>query len=198
VEVTEMTSQNIGDSGYTLEELADYHERGRMPADAAIEGDPQCRAILDSMDRLGTLSRALVEHDAQIVIEESWFEQIIGAVARESRAGRDLPLSETGDVRLVVTEGAVRGLVRDAGDSVEGVVVESVDVAVLPESEGESIDVALSISVLYGVAMRELAERVRDAVASALHQSTPWTVGAVDVIIDSLRTRDESAGKDER
>lgn len=187
-----MTSKTIGDSGYTLEELADYHERGRTPADAAIDGDPQCRAILDSMDRLGSLSRALVEHDAEIVIEESWFEQIIGAVARESRAGRDLPISATGDTRLVVTEGAVRGLVRDAGDSVAGVLVESVEVSVLPESAGESIDVALSISVLYGMAMRALADRVRDAVASALQQSTPWSVGRIDVTIDSLRTRDDA------
>lgn len=194
-----MTSQSIGDSGYTLEDLADYHERGRMPANAAIDGDPQCRAVLDSMDRLGTLSRELVEHDAAIAIEESWFEQILGAVARESRAGRDLPIYEAGDVRLVVTEGAVRGLVRDAGDSVDGVLVESVDVSVLPETEGESIDVALSISVLYGTVIHELAEQVRDAVASALQQSTPWSVGDVDVTIDSLRTRDDDAtGKDQR
>ena len=42
--------------GVTLEELAAYHDRGRTPAIAAIEGDPQCRAVLDSMDRLGALS----------------------------------------------------------------------------------------------------------------------------------------------
>ena len=110
-----MDTDGIGDSGYTLEEIADYHERGRTPAIAAIDGDPQCRAILDSMDRLGALSRELLEREADVALEESWFQKILGEVARESRAGRDLPMDDGDDIVLVVTEGAVRGLVRDAG-----------------------------------------------------------------------------------
>jgi len=187
VEVSAMATETIGDSGYTLEELAEYHEQGRTPAIPAIDGDPQCRAILDSMEHLGALSRELVEKDAAVELEESWFEQIIGEVARESRAGRDLPIGSDDEVRLVVTEGAVRGLVRDAGDGVEGVLVERVDVQV----EDGRVDVALSISVLYGHALPEIAERVRHAVHGAITRSASWTAGAVDVTIDSLRVREE-------
>ncbi|MGO8608821.1 hypothetical protein ACC848_38270, partial [Rhizobium johnstonii] len=104
--------------GYSLEELAAYHDRGRIPAIPAIEGDPQFRAVLDSMDRLGALSRDLLERESAVELEESWFQTILGEVARESRAGRDLPMAAGEDVLLVMTEGAVRGLVRDAGDSV--------------------------------------------------------------------------------
>lgn len=182
-----MATETIGESGYTLEELSEYHDRGRTPAVAAIDGDPQCRAVLDSMDRLGALSRELVETDAARDLEESWFEQIIGEVARESRAGRDLPLDTADDVTVVVTEGAVRGLVRDAGDRVDGVLVERVDVSV---TEGR-VDVALTISVIYGHALADVAAGVRAEVQTAIAGSAAWTVGTIDVTIDALRMRED-------
>lgn len=188
-----MTREEIGASGHTLEELAAYHDRGRRPTIAAIEGDPQCRAVLDSMDRLGALSRELLEHDARTDVSESWFQQILGEVARESRAGRDLPLIDDEPVRVVVTEGAVRGLVRDAGDDVDGVLVERVDVNVDDDSR---IDVRMTISVLHAVVVREaglpgLADRVRTHVRAALEEYAEWTVGDIDVVVDSLRVREE-------
>jgi len=188
-----MTRDEIGDSGYTLDELAAYHDRGRMPAIAAIDGDPQCRAVLDSMERLGALSRELLERDARTDVAESWFQQILGEVARESRAGRDLPLLDDEPVRVVVTEGAVRGLVRDAGDRVDGVLVERVDVTV---ADGQRIDVRMTISVLHAVIVQhaglvDVADRVRRAVRDALEDHTGWTVGEVDVVIDSLRVQED-------
>jgi len=191
--VNEMTREEIGESGHTLEELAAYHDRGRTPAIAAIEGDPQCRAVLDSMDRLGALSRELVEHDARTDVSESWFQQILGEVARESRAGRDLPLIDDEPVRIVVTEGAVRGLVRDAGDDVEGVLVERVDVDV---DAAARVDVRMTISVLHAVVLRGdglpgVADRVRTRVRHALEEYAEWTVGEIDVVVDSLRVRED-------
>lgn len=184
--MTGMTPESIGDSGYTLEDLAAYHDRGRQPAIPAIDGDAQCRAVLDSMDRLGALSRELVERDAELPLEESWFEQIIGEVARESRAGRDLPIAAD-DVHLVVTEGAVRGLVRDAGDAVSGVLVERVEV----EVDDDRVDVALTISVLHGHALPTVADLVRRSVHAALTRSASWEAGAIDITIDSLRVQEE-------
>lgn len=188
-----MAAEGIGDSGYTLEELAAYHDRGRTPAIPAIEGDPQCRAVLDSMDRLGALSRDLLERESTVELEESWFQKILGEVARESRAGRDLPMDADGDVTLVMTEGAVRGLVRDAGDGIEGVLVERVDVRIDDEAPGDArtVDVALSISVLYGLALPTVAERVRKEVLRAFAEHSTWPVGHVDVTIDSLRMRED-------
>jgi len=193
VEVSDMTRDEIGASGYTLDELAAYHDRGRMPAIAAIDGDPQCRAVLDSMERLGALSRELLERDTRTDVAESWLQQILGEVARESRAGRDLPLLDDEPVRVVVTEGAVRGLVRDAGDRVDGVLVERVDVTV---ADAQRIDVRMTISVLHAVIVQhaglvDVADRVRHAVRDTLEDHTGWTVGEVDVVIDSLRVRED-------
>jgi len=188
-----MAREEIGDSGYTLDELAAYHDRGRTPAIPAIDGDPQCRAVLDSMERLGALSRELLERDADTDVAESWFQQILGEVARESRAGRDLPLLEDEPVRVVVTEGAVRGLVRGAGDRVDGVLVERVDVTVVDERR---VDVRMTISVVHTVVARgagliEVADRVRGAVRAALEEHTGWTVREIDVIVDSLHVAEE-------
>ncbi|MDC7803412.1 MULTISPECIES: Asp23/Gls24 family envelope stress response protein [Microbacterium] len=188
-----MTREEIGDSGHTLEELAAYHERGRTPAIPAIDGDAQCRAVLDSMDRLGALSRELIETDARDDVSETWFQQILGEVARESRAGRDLPLVDDDPVRVVVTEGAVRGLVRDAGDAVEGVLVERVHLTL---HEDVRVDVRLTISVLDSVlgagrGLARIADSVRERVRADLEEYGGWTVGVVDVTIDSLRLREE-------
>lgn len=188
-----MTREEIGDSGHTLEELAAYRERGRTPAIPAIDGDAQCRAVLDSMDRLGALSRELIETDARDDVSETWFQQILGEVARESRAGRDLPLVDDDPVRVVVTEGAVRGLVRDAGDAVEGVLVERVHLTL---HEDVRVDVRLTISVLDSVlgagrGLARIADSVRERVRADLEEYGGWTVGVVDVTIDSLRLREE-------
>lgn len=188
-----MTTDGIGDSGYDLEQLAAYHDRGRVPAIAEIDGDAQCRAVLASMDRLGALSRTLVDNDAAVEIDESWFQGILGQVARESRAGRDLSMSDDEDTVLVMTEGAVRGLVRDAGDTIDGVLVERVDARIdetAPFAD-RSVDVALTISVLHGLTLPTVAEAVRTEVRRALLEHATWSVGAVDVTVDSLRMRDD-------
>lgn len=188
-----MARDEIGDSGYTLDELAEYHERGRTPAIPAIDGDPQCRAVLDSMTHLGALSRELLERDARTDVAESWFQQILGEVARDSRAGHDLPLLDDDAVRVVVTEGAVRGLVRGAGDQVDGVLVERVDVTL---TDADRIDVRMTISVLNSVVGRDagllgVADRVRQGVRDALEEHARWTVSEIDVIVDSLRVQED-------
>lgn len=188
-----MTTDDIGDSGYTLEQLAEYHERGRTPAIAAIDGDPQCRAVLDSMAHLGALSRELLAQESEVELAESWFQQILGEVAREARAGRDLPMDDGDQVVLVMTEGAVRGLVRDAGDGIDGVLVERVEVHVDDDAPAgpRTVDVALSISILHGLALPATADQVRTEVQRALREHANWTLGRVDVTIDSLRLKEE-------
>ncbi|WP_292831248.1 Asp23/Gls24 family envelope stress response protein [Microbacterium sp.] len=184
----------IGESGYTLEDLAAYHDRGRVPADPAIDGDPQCCSVLDSMDHLGMLSRNLLESDSALDLSESWLQKILGQVARESRAGRDMPMEGGGDVQLVVTEGAVRGLVRAAGDRVPGVLVERVEVLIdgaAPDG-ARTVSIALSISVLHGLTLPTVAGDVRNEVRRALLEHTTWAVDRVDVTIDSLRLQGES------
>src|SRR5689334_24329059 len=114
------TPTTIGGSGYTLDDLSAYLDRGRTPRIAAIEDDAECQAVLAEIERPGALSRRLVEQSAE-PIDAGWLDRLMGGLGRELRAGRDLPYPDsTPERRFVITEGAVREIVRRAGDEVDG------------------------------------------------------------------------------
>ena len=58
------TDDDIGGSGYSLEQLSDYLDRGRTPAIAEIDENPACQAMLDSLGTLKPLDQIkLVKYD---------------------------------------------------------------------------------------------------------------------------------------
>lgn len=168
----------IGESGYTLDELSDYLDRGREPAIPAIDDDAQCQAMLASLAHVGALSRDLVARD-ELPLEESFLAGLFGSITRELRAGRDIPLasSENGTT-LAITEGAIRELVRAAGDSVPGVLVDTCGLEL-----AEELVVHLRISVLLGLPVHEAAAAVRQRVYSELLRHTELPIGPVDVTV---------------
>ena len=171
----------IGGSGYTIEQLSDYLDGGRSPRIPAIEENAECRAVLDSLEHASALSRELVERDAATAPagDPPWWDDLLRTVALEVRAGRDIPLaSRDPRVSLAITEGAIRGLVRSAGDSVPGVLVGSCRISVEPP-----VDVAVTISVLFGAPVLASADLVRDRVAEALAAHTELDVGSIDVTV---------------
>ncbi|TPW77444.1 Asp23/Gls24 family envelope stress response protein [Schumannella soli] len=188
-----MTSANdttspggVGGSGYDLEALSAYADRGRTPAIAAIDGNPECVALLDSIDRLGALTRDLVADDAaaQPAPDENWIRALLDTISREVRAGRDIPFPDTGeDARYVVTEGAIRQLLRETGDAVDGALVGRVGLRIVDETRAE---VELSISVAAGRRLDPIAAAVRDRVAAALRRSTPLEPDRIDITIDDV------------
>ncbi|TBN58195.1 Asp23/Gls24 family envelope stress response protein [Glaciihabitans arcticus] len=179
-----MTDDGIGGSGYTLEQLSEYLDSGRTPAIEAIDDNAECQAVLTSLERYGSLSRELVSRDAAEApaLDESWFSGLFASITREVKAGRDIPLASTDPLtRLTITEGAIRGLVRSAGDSVDGVLVGRCSL------EGETdVTVAVSISVLLGTPVRAAAESVRQAVYTALLKHTELSIAAVDVTVEDV------------
>lgn len=182
-------SASIGASGYTLDDLSAYLDRGRTPAIAAIDDSPECQAMLASMERVGSLARDLLAQDVieHPTLEEGWLGGLLTSISREIKAGRDIPLTSP-DPRatLTVTEGAVRELVRAAGDSVDGVLVGSCsldgDVAV----PGTGIRVTLSISVVLNSPVQELAETVRQRVFSELLSHTELAIESIDVTVTDV------------
>jgi len=180
------TEEGIGGSGYTLDDLSAYLDRGRSPAIAAIDTNAECRAVLDSMERVGSLSRDLLASDvrANPTIDEGWLGSLLTSISRELRAGRDIPLSATDPTTsLSITEGAVRELVRSAGDSVDGVLVGSCS---LNGDLDGPVQVALTISVVLARPLPELAEQVRQRVYSELLAHTELDIEAVDVTIGDV------------
>jgi hypothetical protein len=184
--------EDIGDSGYTLEDLSAYFDRGRTPRIAAIESDPQCRAILDSMANFAALSRKLVADDSREPVPDAWFDGIMREVVREFRAGRDISLRpSTGGIDLVVTEGALRELVRTVGDGVPGVLVGRVGLE-YPDEDG-TIDIRLSVSVVFGRRIVDAVSDVRAVVRDAVSRHGRLRAGEIDVIVDDVHL-----GEDER
>ncbi len=117
--------------GHTIEELSEYLDRGRTPADPSIDESPGCRIALAALVRLRTVSQSLLEADAEAEAaasvserDDRWVRRILGSISRDAHAGRDIPVrSDDPRATLVLTEGAVRGMVRAAGDGVGGVLL---------------------------------------------------------------------------
>lgn len=185
--------ETIGNSGYTLEDLSAYLDRGRTPAIAAIDTDAEAQAVLASLERFGALSRELVELESEPV-PQGWFDRVMRDVTRELRAGRDIPLTAPDDrVETVITEGAIRELVREAGDAVPGVLVGRTTVSGDMEQLGAEVSVRVTISVLFGRRLAEVSAAVRDAVMAALAAHTSLRVREVDVVVDNIHTADRTA-----
>ncbi len=176
-------------SGHTFEELSDYLDRGRTPADPSIDSSPECQTALSGMQRLRRTHRALLRRDVQRESEreDNWVSSILQHINLEARAGRDIPISHPSPTaRLSVTEGAVRGILRAAGDNVPGIIVGRCrldgDVANL----GAPITVRVDATVMEGENIPALADQLREALYSALHQHTELAVAAVDITIRDL------------
>lgn len=176
-------------NGHTIEDLSEYLDRGRTPRDESIESSAECRLALAALERLQGASRSLLERDAERApaLGESWFAAIFANVAREVRAGRDIPLAHP-DPRtdLSLTEGAVRALIRSVGDAVPGALIGRCRLDGDVTVPGEPITVSVSVSALGKTQLPALADRVRAAISDALSRHTELTVAAIDVTIDDV------------
>lgn len=172
--------------------MSAYLDAGRQPAIAAIDDDAECQAVLASLERVGTLSRELVARDSErdSGIDETWFAGLLGAITREVKAGRDVPLASSDPrTRLSITEGAIRELVRRAGDSVDGVIVGKCALV----DDDAAVRVEVSISVLLGSPVRDAAEAVRQRVFSELLKHTELDVASVDVTVADIHIEGSGA-----
>ena len=181
----------------STERLADYLDSGREPYDPLIEDDPECLAQLVALERLRALSSELVESDVETAPapDPSWIANVMDRVRLESRTGRDIPLASPDPRSTVhITEGAVRSLVREAGDSVPGAVVVSCGLAGDVGIADAPIRVDVAISVVYGADLRSVADLVREAVARALTRQTEIVVEALDVTVRDVHLGAREAG----
>ncbi|WP_427796253.1 Asp23/Gls24 family envelope stress response protein [Clavibacter nebraskensis] len=182
--------------------LADYLDRGRTPRIAAYEDDPETRNALRALEHMRDLGELVeVEAEEADAPGDDFFRGVLAHISRESRAGRDIPLSHPDPaVRLALTEGAVRTLVRQAGDEVPGVLVGRCTLDGDVTRAGEPVRVALTLSVVWGDPLPELAQRVRERVHAALLRHTELRVEAIDVTVVDVQARpvQEEAGDDLR
>ncbi len=196
--MSESDDADVLDCGKTLEELSDYLERGRTPRDPSIEDCPACLNTLDALARVGALSRDLLTDEAASlpVPPESWFSTIMDSVRAELRAGREFPLRHPDPrVRITVTEGAVRSLLRATGDSVEGIYVGRTEILGDAEVPGAPMQIRLTASVAWGMPMHERSARLQELVRRVLAEHTDLNVTSVDVTVEDVHGYDPAKDK---
>lgn len=180
-----------GDARDIVDVLSDYLDRGETPPAALIGASPENQLAYDALARVRDAASGLLDVDADGGdAPPGWVEGLLANLQREVRSGRSIPLTHPSpSARLTLTEGAVRGLIRAAGDGVDGVLIGRCvldgDVTV-PSSP---IVVRLDASVFWGERIPEVAERLRLAVAGALLQHTELRVEAIDVTVTDVHLR---------
>ncbi|RFA23678.1 Asp23/Gls24 family envelope stress response protein [Subtercola boreus] len=184
--------------GHTIDELSDYLEAGCLPFDPSIESSPGCQIAMAALIRLRGVSLSLLETEAidEPARDDSWVAGILNRIGFEAQAGRSIPVSHpSAQAFLTLTEGAVRGLIRAAGDSVTGVLIGRCRLQGDVTVPGEPITVLVDASVFWGESIPEAAARVREAIYAELLKHTELTIAAIDVVIHDVHLS-RSLGED--
>lgn len=175
----------------TLEELSDYLDAGREPRRPDIEGDPESTATLGRLEALRSASLDLLDADVSGAgvsgADDSWIAAVLTSIRTTAHAGRDIPVpDDDATATLVVTEGALRGLVRALGDEVPGVVVRRTRFTGDVTVPGGLVDVEVSIAVTADAPVRDRAEVVRVMVEDVLAAHAPFAVRSIVVRVADL------------
>jgi len=185
--------------GHTMDELADYLDAGRQPADPSIDASPGCRIALDALERLRRLGPALLDQDtaAEPQADENWVRSIIDGIARDARAGRRIPFPVVEpDDDLGITEGAVRGLIRSAGDAVPGVLIGRCRLDGDVTTPGAPIRIEVEASVPYGLPIARLAERLRTEIGERLRTHAELNITGIDIVVHDVRDLPKGGGEE--
>ncbi|TFD87821.1 hypothetical protein [Cryobacterium serini] len=176
-------------NGHTVEQLSDYLDRGRVPADPRIDDSPECEIALRGLERLRRARQALLAKDLEreSLRADDWVASILDNITLEAHAGRDIPLTHPSPTaRLVVTEGAVRGILRETGDSMQNMFVGRCVLVGDVSVPGTPILIRVDVTVFPGENIPLLAERLRQAMYVALGRYTELVVAAIDITVSDL------------
>ncbi|WP_435742997.1 hypothetical protein [Microbacterium sp. PMB16] len=176
--------------GHTLDELMDYLDAGRQPADRSIDESPGCQLALDALERLQGLGDELIAADAAASpeVDPSWVDRILSGIAMDARAGRRIPFeSPEPRIDLGITEGAVRGIIRSAENTVPGLLVGRCRLEGDVTDPGAPIRIDIEANALLGEPILRAAERLREEVGLRLRSHTELNVVAIDIVIRDIQ-----------
>ena len=188
--------EQAGLNGHTIEQLSDYLDRGRLPADPSIDDSPDCVIALRGLERLRRAQLSLLESDLEreSLRNDSWVASILDNISLEAHAGREIPLAHPSPTaRLVVTEGAVRGILRETGDRLENILVGRCVLAGDVSVPGEPITISVDVTVFRGENIPGVAEQLRQAMYVALGKYTELVVAAIDITVSDLYTAPDAS-----
>lgn len=186
---TEIPAEKEELDGHTIEELSDYLDDDCTPPDPSIDDSASCRIALIDLRRLRRLSVAFLDDavDDRPGQEEAWIPGILSRIGLSARAGHDLPLTPPSDSgALVMTEGALRSLVRATGDAFPGFLVGRVELVGELTSADALLSLQVDVDILHGLPIREATEGLRLAVIAALRAHTLFRIGRVNVVVRDI------------
>jgi len=181
-----MTDDDVEDryGAFTLDELADYLDSGRDPVRPEIETDADASAALRRLEQLRVASADLLDADVRAAgaADDDWIARVLASIRTTAHAGRDIPVPDDDPTsRLVVTEGAIRGLVRVLGDALPGVLVRRTRFEGDVTTPGAAIHVEVVVALAADAPLRDRADTLRELVAAALHEHAPFAVASLTV-----------------
>jgi len=175
-----------------IAELSDYLDRGENPPDDFLNKAPEHRIAFDALTRFRSMAQNILDDDvtAEPERDDSWVTGILKNINREARAGRTIPVSHPSPkASLSLTEGAVRGLIRSAGDGVAGTFIGKCKLDGDVSEPGSPVTVNVEASVFWGERMPKTAQRLRDAITTTLLHHTELNIVAVNVTITDVHLR---------
>jgi hypothetical protein len=168
--------------GHTLDELADYLERGRRPRDPSIEESPSCLIALDALQGLRDAAGSILEDDDGDAGAQDWISAVVESIPLDARPGRSFRLPTPHPaIAASVTEGALRGLVRAVGDAVPGLLVGGVRFA---PDRPTALDV--QVALVEGHRLVPAVARLREELRIALAGHAPFRIDRIDVRVIGL------------
>ena len=190
-----LTAEPADLDGYSIDQLAEYVDAGRQPVDPAIESSPSCLRAIAALERLRAVSADLLtdEHGAPAT-DDAWLQGVMDRIALDARSGADFTMTRTevGD-EVVMTEGALRSVVRAAGDEQPGFLVGRVRFNGDLSSPTSPIVFTVDVVVAFGTVIPEGVEGLRAAVRERLRLHTLFRDPRIDVVVRDLTADREDA-----
>ena len=184
--------------GFTVEQLSDYLDHGRQPRDPNIEASAAAQHALAALSRLRAVAPCVIDADAEFFApkNENWISRILDQIGVQAHAGRDIPIPhDVPGAGLSISEGAVRALVREAGDVTEGLIVERTQLNGDIETPGTPIEVHVVISTYTDVDVAQAVSAFQQRVQDAVREHTTLTLKQVTVRVHDTDVTDEDEGQ---
>jgi uncharacterized alkaline shock family protein YloU len=172
--------------------LSDYLDRGENPPEEFLNTAPENRLAYDALTRFRSMAQEILAEDvtAEPPVDDGWVTRILKNIHREVRSGRSIPVSHPSpQAELSLTEGAIRGLIRAAGDGVAGTFIGSCTLDGDVTTPGSPVTVNVEASVFWGERMPQTAQHLREAITTSLLHHTELNIQAVNVTITDVHLR---------
>lgn len=173
--------------------LVDYDDAGRRPANLSIDHSAGCQIALAAIAHLKTVTATFLNTDADAdslpPVDETWIAGILSQISHQARAGRDIPLRHDGAHQIVITEGAVRALIRAAGDSLPGLIVGGIRFRGDITQPDTPIGVEVEATARWGYNIPASADDLKRATDTALRTHTRLNVTTIDIIVRDVLNR---------